>query len=58
MFSTLDANSWLWQIEMDERDIDKTFQAHHGLYKYKRMPFGLKSAPQHSKEPWKLSWLP
>ena len=46
VFTTLDCNSGYWQIEMDERDRDKTtFTSHAGLYRFMRMPFGLKNAP-------------
>ena len=46
VFSTLDANSGYWQIEVDPNDRDKTaFTSHFGLYRFKRMPFGLKNAP-------------
>ncbi len=46
VFWTLDANSGYWQIEVDEADRDYTaFVSHHGLYRYKRMPFGLRNAP-------------
>lgn len=46
VFPTLDANSGYWQIDIDRKDIDKTaFVTHHGLFKYTRMPFGLKNAP-------------
>ena len=45
-FSTLDANSGYWQVEIDPKDRDKTaFTSHHGLYRFIRMPFGLKNAP-------------
>ena len=38
-FSTLDANSGYWQIEMEEADKTKTaFTAHCGTYRYVRMP--------------------
>lgn len=43
--STLDANSGYWQLEMDEKDNEKNaLVTHHGLFKYTRMPFGLKNA--------------
>ena len=44
--TNLDANCGYWQIEIDEADRDKTtFTSHHGLYRFVRMPFGLKNAP-------------
>ncbi len=46
IFTLLDANSGYWQIELDEDARDLTaFVSHHGLFRYKRMPFGLKNAP-------------
>ena len=46
VFTTLDANCGYWQIEIDEDDRDKTaFTSHWGLFRFKRMPFGLKNAP-------------
>lgn len=46
IFTTLDANSGYWQIEIDDDGRDKTsFTSHHGLFRFKRMPFGLKNAP-------------
>jgi Reverse transcriptase (RNA-dependent DNA polymerase) len=45
-FSTLDANSGCWQINVAPEDLDKTgFTSHRGLFRFKRMPFGLKTAP-------------
>ena len=45
-FSTLDANAGNWQIAVAPEDRDKTaFTSHRGLYQFKRLPFGLVSAP-------------
>jgi Reverse transcriptase (RNA-dependent DNA polymerase) len=45
-FSTLDANCGYWQIDVKEADREKTaFTSHRGLYQFKRMPFGLMTAP-------------
>jgi hypothetical protein len=45
-FTTLDANYGYWQIGVNPADRDKTtFTSHRGLYRFKRMPFGLMSAP-------------
>lgn len=44
MFSTLRASSGYWKTEIDERDRDKTaFTSNHGLYRFTRIPFGLKN---------------
>lgn len=44
--STLDENSGYWQIDIDEADRDKTlFMSRHGVYRFIRMPFGMRSAP-------------
>lgn len=46
IYTALDANCGYWQIEIDENDRDKTaFVSHQGLYRFKRMPFGLRNAP-------------
>ena len=45
-FTTLDANCGYWQIDVNETDREKTaFTCHKGLYQFKRMPFGLMTAP-------------
>ena len=45
-FTTLDANCGYWQIDVNESDREKTaFTSHRGLFQFKRMPFGLMTAP-------------
>jgi Reverse transcriptase (RNA-dependent DNA polymerase) len=46
VFLTLDANSGYWQVSMHPDDRDKTtFTCHFGIFRFKRMPFGFRSAP-------------
>jgi Reverse transcriptase (RNA-dependent DNA polymerase) len=45
-FTTLDANSGYWQINVAPEDREKTaFTSHRGLFQFLKMPFGLKTAP-------------
>lgn len=45
IFSTLDANCGCSQVEINQRDSEQTtLTSHHGLYRFIRMPFGLKHA--------------
>ena len=45
-FSSIDLASAYWQVEMDEKDIEKTaFITNEGLYESLVMPFGLCNAP-------------
>lgn len=45
-FTTLDASRGYFQVEMDERDREKSaFTCHRGLFQFRRMSFGLVGAP-------------
>lgn len=44
-FSTHDCNAGYWQVPIARADRDKTtFTSYLGIFRYKRMPFGLKNA--------------
>ena len=46
MFTTLDLRSGYWQVPMDPKDKPKTaFATRAGQFQFRRMPFGLNSAP-------------
>ncbi|UYV69068.1 K02A2.6-like [Cordylochernes scorpioides] len=48
IFSRLDANSGFWQIKLSEESQTlTTFITPFGRYKFKRLPFGISSAPKH-----------
>lgn len=47
VFSKLDAHQGFYQVELDDESSDLcTFNTPYGRYKYKRMPFGISSAPE------------
>lgn len=46
VFFILDASSEYWQVEVEQTVRDKAaFKSHHGLYRFMRLPFGLKNVP-------------
>lgn len=52
--NTIDTSSGYWQVDIDERDPDKTaFPSHHGPYRLIRMRFELKMLQAPSSIQWK-----
>jgi hypothetical protein len=52
-FTTLDANTGYWKINVDTADKENTaFTTHLGIYQFLRMPFGLKNVRGLSKGHW------
>lgn len=46
VFSTIDLKSGYWQVEMEEKDKEKTaLVCHRGLFEFNVLPFGLTGAP-------------
>jgi hypothetical protein len=47
VFSVLDATSGFWQVQLDEESSNLcTFNSPYGRYRFTRLPFGIKSAPE------------
>ena len=47
LFSVFDASNGFWQVELDEESsMLTTFNTPFGRYRWKRMPFGISSAPE------------
>ncbi|XP_055543197.1 uncharacterized protein K02A2.6-like [Wyeomyia smithii] len=47
IFTVLDAKNGFWHLELDERSADlTTFWTPMGVYRWKRMPFGISCAPE------------
>ena len=47
VFSVLDATSGYWQVKLDEASSKLwTFNTPYGRYRFTRLPFGMKSAPE------------
>ena len=52
VFSHLDMNHGYHQLELKENSRDiTTFATHVGLYRYKRLNFGTRSAGRYSRKP-------
>lgn len=49
VFTVLDATSGFWQVELDDESsllTSTTFNTPFGRYRFTRLPFGIKSAPE------------
>ena len=47
VFSVLDATSGYWKVKIDEASATlRTFNTPFGRYRFSRIPFGIKSAPE------------
>ena len=47
IFSVVDASNGFWQVELDkESSLLTTFVTPFGRYRWKRLPFGISSAPE------------
>ena len=47
LFSVFDASNGFWQVELDDESSSlTTFNTPFGRYRWKRMPFGINSAPE------------
>ena len=52
MFSVLDATSGYWQVKLDEASSKlSTFNTPYGRYRFIRLTFGIKSAPEVFQHP-------
>ena len=58
IYSKLDLKAGYYQMSVAEEDIPKTaFTCHAGHYEFKKVPFGLKTAPNFFQKEMKRSWL-
>lgn len=47
IFSVVDASNGFWQVELDEESsLLTTFVTPYGRYRWRRLPFGISSAPE------------
>lgn len=58
IFSALFHNSGCWQVGIDDANCYQTvFTSHHGLYRFVKMPSGLRNVQGWSNEPWTQYYL-